>query len=62
MRVSDSHLDELRTEGFTVVEGFLEQDELSAAQAQLWNSYPLPKRSSPTLSRSRTSAKGSSPA
>ncbi len=43
MRVSDYHLEQLRTDGFAVVEGFLDQDQLSAAQEQLWHSYPRPE-------------------
>lgn len=42
MRVPDANLDELRTRGFTVVEGFLEPDVLRAAQDALWAIYPRP--------------------
>lgn len=43
MRVSDAHLDALRTEGFTVVEGFLAPDELARARDALWAIYPRPE-------------------
>ncbi|MEM1105395.1 MAG: phytanoyl-CoA dioxygenase family protein [Pseudomonadota bacterium] len=43
MRVSDTHLEEVRTQGFTVVEGFLEPDLLRDAQSALWNIYPTPE-------------------
>ncbi len=43
MRVSDVRLEELRTQGFTIVEGFLNPDELAAAQDQLWHSFPRPE-------------------
>ena len=42
MRVPDSALDEVRTQGFTVVEGFLGADELAAAQDALWLDFPEP--------------------
>jgi hypothetical protein len=43
MRVSDDHLHELETKGFTVVPGFLEPDVLKAAQDALWGLYPRPE-------------------
>ncbi|MFO1013659.1 MAG: phytanoyl-CoA dioxygenase family protein [Caulobacteraceae bacterium] len=43
MRVSDAHLEELRTNGFTVVENFLDPDILAAAQAALWDVFPTPE-------------------
>lgn len=42
MRVSDRALDEVRTQGFTVVEGFLDPDTLKAAQDAMWRLYPRP--------------------
>ncbi len=42
MRVPDSCLDELRTVGFAVMEGFVGGDELAAAQDALWGNYPRP--------------------
>lgn len=43
MRVPDHALDELRTRGFTTVEGFLDADTLRAAQDALWRVYPRPE-------------------
>lgn len=42
MRVPDRKLSELRTQGFTIVEEFLDADEVEAAQAALWLHYPRP--------------------
>jgi hypothetical protein len=42
MRVPDRDLAELREQGFLVVEGFLDHDELAAAQDALWLHYPRP--------------------
>ncbi len=42
MHISDAHLEEVRTQGFTVMEGFLEPDLLGAAQENLWDIYPRP--------------------
>jgi hypothetical protein len=42
VRVSDNALDELRTRGFCLVEGFLATDELTAAHEALWLHYPRP--------------------
>ncbi len=42
MRVPDRALDELREQGFTVVEGFLAPDELQAARDVLWLHFPRP--------------------
>ena len=42
MYVSDAHLDQVRYQGFTVVPGFLDKDELAAAQETLWLHYPRP--------------------
>lgn len=42
MRVSDHALDEVRTQGFTLVEGFLDADMLKAAQDAMWRLYPRP--------------------
>ena len=42
MRVPDRKLSELRTQGFTIVEGFLDADEVEAARAALWLHYPRP--------------------
>ena len=38
--VADHHLTALDTEGFAIVEGFLGDDELSAARDELYRSYP----------------------
>lgn len=43
MRVPDAALDELRGQGFTLVEGFLEPDELHAAQEALRLHFPQPE-------------------
>lgn len=42
MRVSDAQLAEIWDRGFTVVEGFLDRETLSAAQEALWEIYPRP--------------------
>jgi hypothetical protein len=42
MRVSDDTLDEVRDRGFVVVEGFLSENELRAAQDALWLHFPQP--------------------
>lgn len=42
MRVPDATLDELRTQGSSLMEGFLSTDELAAAQEALWLHYPRP--------------------
>jgi hypothetical protein len=43
VKVADRNLHELREQGFTIVEGFLAQDELKAAQEALWLHYPRPE-------------------
>jgi hypothetical protein len=43
MRVPDASLEQLESDGFTIVSGFLSTDELLAAQAALWNVYPTPQ-------------------
>ena len=43
MRVPDATLDELRTRGFSLMEGFLGADELAAAQEALWLHFPRPE-------------------
>jgi Phytanoyl-CoA dioxygenase (PhyH) len=43
MHISDAHLDEVRTKGFTVMEGFVEPDLLAAAQENVWDLYPRPE-------------------
>ena len=43
MRVPDANVEELLLRGFTVVEGFLEPDELAAAQDSLWLHFPRPE-------------------
>jgi len=43
MRVPDAALEEIRECGFTIVEGFLDADELRAAQDALWLHYPKPE-------------------
>ncbi|MET0578576.1 MAG: phytanoyl-CoA dioxygenase family protein [Ilumatobacteraceae bacterium] len=42
MRVPQSSLEELHERGFTLLEGFLGADELSAARAALWDEFPRP--------------------
>jgi len=42
MRVADEHLSEIRTRGYTLVPGFLADDELGAAQGCLWDEFPRP--------------------
>lgn len=43
MRVPDRCLADLRQRGYLVFEGFLEADELAAAQEALWLHYPRPE-------------------
>ena len=43
MRIPDAKLAEVWDRGFTVVEGFLDADTLSAAQDALWEIYPRPE-------------------
>jgi hypothetical protein len=43
VKVPDRNLQELREQGFTIVEGFLAPDELEAAQEALWLHYPRPE-------------------
>ncbi len=43
MRVPDRCVEELREQGYLVFEGFLEADELAAAQEALWLHYPRPE-------------------
>lgn len=43
VKVPDRNLQELREQGFIVVEGFLAADELKAAQEALWLHYPRPE-------------------
>jgi hypothetical protein len=43
MRVPDRCVTDLRERGFLVFEGFLEADELAAAQEALWLHYPRPE-------------------
>jgi hypothetical protein len=40
--ITDAALDEVRSRGFVVVEGFLRGDELRAAQEALWDEFPTP--------------------
>jgi hypothetical protein len=42
MRVPDAVLDEVRTRGFALVEGFLSETELQAAREALWLHFPQP--------------------
>ena len=42
MHVGDGVLDDVKTQGFAIVEGFLSMDELAAAQAGLWTLFPKP--------------------
>ncbi len=43
MRVSDDHLEEVRRDGFTIVEDFLSPEELDAARDALWRHFPKPE-------------------
>ena len=43
MRVSDATLAEVRERGFSLVEGFLDGEELAAAQEALWLHFPRPQ-------------------
>ena len=43
VKVPDRNVQELREQGFTIVEGFLAPDELEAAQEALWLHYPRPE-------------------
>jgi hypothetical protein len=42
VRVPDAALNEVRDRGFALVEGFLDPDELTAAQDALWLHFPRP--------------------
>jgi hypothetical protein len=42
MRVGDDHLDEIRSQGYTLVADFLDDEELTAAQHCLWHEFPRP--------------------
>lgn len=43
MRIPDEALAEIDTKGFTIVEGFLADDELAAAQEGVWDHHPRPE-------------------
>lgn len=43
MRIPDSLLERVRIEGFAVMEGFLEPEELAAAQAGMFDDLPRPE-------------------
>ncbi len=43
MHISDSHLAEIDEQGFTLVEQFLTADEVAAARAALWFTFPEPE-------------------
>jgi hypothetical protein len=43
VRLSETTLDEVREQGFALVEGFLAPDELKAAQEALWLHFPKPE-------------------
>jgi hypothetical protein len=43
VRISDASLDEVRDQGFCLIEGFLSSDELHAAQQALWLHFPKPE-------------------
>ncbi|MEO8115791.1 MAG: phytanoyl-CoA dioxygenase family protein [Phenylobacterium sp.] len=43
MRIADAKLAEVWDRGFTVVEGFLDRETLTAAQDALWEIYPTPE-------------------
>ena len=42
MYISDEVLDRVRVEGFAVVEGFLDADELAAGRAGIFTEFPDP--------------------
>ncbi len=44
VRVSDASLDEVRQQGFTLMEGFLAGEELEEARRGLWLHYPTPEQ------------------
>ena len=43
MRLTDATLEEIRQRGFALVEGFLDPEELGAAQQALWLHFPPPE-------------------
>src|ERR1700722_5054110 len=43
MRVPDATLAEVRERGFSLLEGFMSDDELTAAQSALWRHFPRPQ-------------------
>jgi Phytanoyl-CoA dioxygenase (PhyH) len=43
VRLSDDHLEEVRARGFCLIEGFLDPDELRAAQDALWLHFRKPE-------------------
>lgn len=43
MRVPDRCVEDLRQQGYLILEGFLDGDELAAAQDDLWLHYPRPE-------------------
>jgi len=43
VRVSDAALDQLRDQGYVLIEGFVAPDELQAAQQALWLHFPRPE-------------------
>ena len=43
MRVSDAELEQLRDQGYVLIEGFLAPDELEDAQQALWLHFPRPE-------------------
>ena len=43
MRVSEAQLAQVWDQGFTIIEGFLDAETLSAAQESLWTIYPKPE-------------------
>ena len=43
MRVPDATLDEVRDRGFSLLEDFLDGEELAAARAALWKHFPRPE-------------------
>src|SRR3984957_2918666 len=47
MRVPDATLAEVRERGFSLLEGFMSDDELTAAQDALWLHFPAPRGSFP---------------
>jgi Phytanoyl-CoA dioxygenase (PhyH) len=44
VHISDDYLDQVRTQGFAIMEGFLSPDEVGAAREAMFEIYPTPER------------------